>query len=172
MHQQIKLKTLQAIIASVVCFGASNVLALSGGFGSTTSGGSSSGSTVSGCVSIGGATAGSSLSGGFINTSGTGGESCSGQDSDGDHMKDTWEMTYGLNKYNATDAYGDADSDGSSNVREAYMGTKPSGPGSTDTDGDGVNDSDDAAPDNPAITTLTVDGTYKGKEVKNTDSSN
>lgn len=160
-------KTTQILLVSqLALFGAMDTLALSGGFGSTTSGGSSSsGSGVSSCTSIGGATAGSSLSGGFVNVSGSGGESCAGEDSDGDRMGNTWEQTYGLNKNNATDSYGDADGDGSTNQREAYMGTKASGTGSLDTDGDGVNDSDDPAPDNASITIRTVDGTYKGDKV-------
>jgi len=184
MRQQIKLKTLQAIIASVFCFSASSVFATSYsvGYGSTTSGGSSSGSSVSGCVSIGDSTSGGSYGVGYASYSGAGASDCAGQDSDGDHMKDTWETTYSLNKYLATDAYGDVDGDGSSNQREAAMGSKPSGAGTacpgfsttttTDADCDGVTDGDDPAPTNPAITTLTVNGTYKGEELGRTDTSN
>jgi len=47
-------------------------------------------------------------------------------DSDGDGLKDSWEITYGLDPYNPTDAALDKDGDGFSNFEEYYNGTNPS----------------------------------------------
>ena len=46
-------------------------------------------------------------------------------DSDGDGMTDTFELAYGLNRFDATDANQDADDDGRTNLHEAVAGTDP-----------------------------------------------
>jgi hypothetical protein len=46
-------------------------------------------------------------------------------DSDGDGMPDDWEMTYGFNKNNGSDASQDADGDGMTNLQEYLAGTHP-----------------------------------------------
>jgi len=52
-------------------------------------------------------------------------------DTDGDGMKDAWEEKYGLGKLDPTDASGDLDADGFSNLEE-YLGTSdPSDPKET-----------------------------------------
>lgn len=168
--QQISQLTAVLIFMTV----SSQAFSFGAGFGSTNSGGSSTANSVAGCSSIGGATSGGSFGAGFTNISGTGGESCVGEDSDADRMSNTWELTNSLNKNLATDAYGDADSDGASNQREAAMGSLPKGTGTacpgfstttvTDFDCDGVTDGDDPDPDNASVTTLTVNGNYKGKK--------
>ncbi|MHA1247645.1 MAG: SBBP repeat-containing protein [Candidatus Thorarchaeota archaeon] len=57
-------------------------------------------------------------------------------DTDGDHMLDGWEVTYGLNPL-ADDAAGDLDGDGLSNVVEFQVGSNPT---IADTDTDGLSD--------------------------------
>lgn len=58
-------------------------------------------------------------------------------DSDDDGLSDQWEITYGLNPYDPSDAAVDPDGDGLSNLEECRHGTAPS---SWDTDGDGMSD--------------------------------
>ena len=59
------------------------------------------------------------------------------RDQDADGMDDQWETRYGLSSTNASDASGDLDSDGLSNLREYQIGSDPT---KTDTDGDGMPD--------------------------------
>ena len=47
------------------------------------------------------------------------------QDTDGDSMPDSWEIQYGLNPANPTDATLDSDLDGASNASEYAAGTDP-----------------------------------------------
>ena len=54
-------------------------------------------------------------------------------DADADTMPDAWEIQYGLNPDDPSDASGDADADGLSNLVECQCGTSPV---SNDTDGD------------------------------------
>ena len=58
---------------------------------------------------------------------------------DGDHdgMPTWWELFYGLNPLDASDAAGDKDGDGVSNLLEYQRGTDPT---KKDTDGDGLSD--------------------------------
>lgn len=58
-------------------------------------------------------------------------------DSDRDTMPDFWETQYGLNPFDASDAYQDKDGDGVLNLFEYRLGTRPDLP---DTDGDGLTD--------------------------------
>ena len=46
-------------------------------------------------------------------------------DDDNDGMPDAWELQYGLNPFNANDAWDDNDQDGYSNIIEYIMGTNP-----------------------------------------------
>ncbi|MBC8206880.1 MAG: right-handed parallel beta-helix repeat-containing protein [Kiritimatiellales bacterium] len=61
-------------------------------------------------------------------------------DSDGDTMPDGWEVDASLSPTNATDAVGDADTDGLNNVGEYQQGTDPQNP---DSDNDGLSDGDE-----------------------------
>jgi hypothetical protein len=47
------------------------------------------------------------------------------KDSDGDGMPDDWERRYGLNPHDASDANGDKDGDGYTNLEEYLNGTDP-----------------------------------------------
>ena len=64
-------------------------------------------------------------------------------DTDGDAMSDGWEVLYGLNPLDSSDADMDSDGDGLSNMDEFGLGTDPI---LTDTDGDGVDDGFDGYP--------------------------
>lgn len=59
------------------------------------------------------------------------------RDKDGDGMEDIWEERYNLDPSNASDANGDLDNDGLSNLEEFKRNTDPT---SKDTDGDGWTD--------------------------------
>ncbi|MCF2907860.1 M4 family metallopeptidase [Pseudoalteromonas sp. DL2-H2.2] len=74
-------------------------------------------------------------------------------DSDQDGMTDVWETYHGFDIYDASDAQRDEDGDGLSNLQELELGTNPL---SRDTDGDGVPDSEDAAPFDPATGDFTA----------------
>ncbi|MBM3393424.1 MAG: hypothetical protein FJY37_02030 [Betaproteobacteria bacterium] len=58
-------------------------------------------------------------------------------DSDRDGMPDFWEVQYGLNPFDASDAFLDKDGDGVLNLFEYRLGLRPDLP---DTDGDGLSD--------------------------------
>ena len=49
-------------------------------------------------------------------------------DTDNDGMTDSWEVFYGLNPIDPTDASLDSDSDGLSNLREYLWGSDPRNP--------------------------------------------
>ena len=59
------------------------------------------------------------------------------KDTDGDGIPDGWEVINGLNPTDNTDAAGDADSDGLTNLQEYQLGTDPQNP---DSDSDGIPD--------------------------------
>jgi hypothetical protein len=67
-------------------------------------------------------------------------------DDDNDGIPDAWENEHGLNPNNADDAGLDADGDGLSNLEEYLRNTLPLNP---DTDGDEVEDGEDAFPLDP-----------------------
>ncbi|TRY32338.1 S8 family serine peptidase [Aliiglaciecola sp. M165] len=64
-------------------------------------------------------------------------------DWDQDGMTDSFEDQYGLNKYDAYDAFNDEDDDGLNNLAEYLHGSHPF---MADSDDDGVEDSEDIAP--------------------------
>jgi hypothetical protein len=81
-----------------------------------------------------------------------------GVDDDHDGMPNAWEWENGLAFNNASDAAGDRDSDGLTNLQEYTAGTDPNNP---DTDGDRLADNIDGSPTtvtavNPTATTLVV----------------
>jgi uncharacterized protein YegL/DNA-binding MarR family transcriptional regulator len=49
-------------------------------------------------------------------------------DSDNDGIPDDWELAYGMDPYDPSDASGDYDGDGYSNSQEHYLGTDPTKP--------------------------------------------
>jgi hypothetical protein len=61
-------------------------------------------------------------------------------DSDGDALPDEWEIRYGLDPLNSTDAAGHLDDDDLSNLQEYEFGSNPT---LGDTDNDGASDSDE-----------------------------
>jgi hypothetical protein len=67
-------------------------------------------------------------------------------DTDGDGLNDTCEMTYWGNLTATNNATADEDGDGLTNAEECALGTNPR---IADTDGDGVNDKDDPFPLDP-----------------------
>ncbi len=64
---------------------------------------------------------------GFTNTDGDGQADCVDADDDNDGMPDTYEVSYGFNPLDASDAGKDADQDGLSNLKEYLLGTDPVG---------------------------------------------
>lgn len=64
-----------------------------------------------------------------------------GADSDGDGIPDDWEISHGLNPQDPSDAVLDIDHDGLTNLEEYRLGTDIR---NVDTDGDGINDGDEA----------------------------
>jgi len=67
-------------------------------------------------------------------------------DTDGDGMPDEWEMAYGLNPVDSSDAHQDSDGDGLDNLSEFLLSTDPTNP---DTDSDGLLDPYDTDPLDP-----------------------
>lgn len=63
-------------------------------------------------------------------------------DSDGDGMRDRWEVVYDLNPTDPLDALTDADADGLDNLTESRLSLVPM---TDDTDGDGILDGDEDA---------------------------
>ncbi|MDM8535267.1 Ig-like domain-containing protein [Desulfobacterales bacterium HSG17] len=61
---------------------------------------------------------------------------------DNDGIPGAWEDQHGLDKYSSSDADGDPDNDGLSNLEEYKNGTDPNNP---DTDGDGFSDADEVS---------------------------
>ncbi len=70
------------------------------------------------------------------------------QDTDGDGMTDVFEIYYGLNRKNPSDAGIDSDGDTLTNLQEYQLGTNPLNP---DTDGDGRGDASDTCPLSPPV---------------------
>ncbi|MFP6872716.1 MAG: hypothetical protein VCA55_04330, partial [Verrucomicrobiales bacterium] len=83
-------------------------------------------------------------------------------DSDGDGIRDNWEIAY-FNNLSATDGSGDADNDGASDYDEYENGTNPV---EEDTDGDGLKDGAETN------TGIFIDAEDTGTDPLNTDSDN
>jgi PKD repeat protein len=77
-----------------------------------------------------------------------------GNDADGDGLPNDWEITYGLDPFDPSDAALDSDKDTLTNLEEYLLGTDPM---KFDTDGDGVIDSTDAFPTDAAAS-IDADG--------------
>lgn len=181
MRNKIKLLALQTFVISTFCFTAETGHALVVKGVVVESGGTSSSSSGTSSSCIGGPVSGKYSSGSYSGSSGCTTE-VPGTDSDGDTMSDTWETTYALNKYDATDRYADPDADNCTNACEKGKDTIPKGSGtacpgfstttSNDWDCDGITDMDDPSPKNASVTTLTVNGTYKGGKLQSTNIAN
>ncbi len=63
-------------------------------------------------------------------------------DDDNDGMPDSWEIKYGFNPYNSSDAEDDPDIDDLTNAEEYSLGTNPK---DADSDRDGMSDGDEVA---------------------------
>ncbi len=61
-------------------------------------------------------------------------------DTDADGLKDGWEVSHAFNPHDSSDAAGDKDGDGLTNLQEYQWGANPANP---DTDGDGAMDGDE-----------------------------
>jgi PKD repeat protein len=69
-----------------------------------------------------------------------------GEDSDGDGLPDAWELKYGLNPNDSSDAGLDFDNDSLTNLEEYIKNTDPT---NYDSDGDGYSDKVDQFPNDP-----------------------
>ena len=83
----------------------------------------------------------------------------SSHDSDGDSIPDWWEIYYGLNRLDNSDASLDLDGDGLSSLQEFLADTNPN---NSDSDGDGVEDGLDFAPLDPNVQDADSDGDGMG----------
>lgn len=75
-------------------------------------------------------------------------------DSDNDGMADHWELSFGLNPEDSTDADGDLDGDGLSNLLEYQHDSSPI---KIDSDGDGLSDSDEVNQYHTSVTKVDSD---------------
>lgn len=84
-------------------------------------------------------------------------------DADGDGLPKWWEEDYGFNDALATDATGNPDADGLTNLQEFAVGTNPR---SADTDADGLTDGDEISRGtNPLLADTDSDTLLDGEEV-------
>lgn len=90
-----------------------------------------------------------------------------GFDVDADGLADWWELAYGLDPDDASDALADADGDGLTGVDEYALATNPSLP---DTDGDGLTDGDELSVyfSDPLLIDTDRDGLTDDQEVLQT----
>ncbi len=85
-------------------------------------------------------------------------------DSDGDGIPDDYEIANGMNPHDPSDAAGDIDGDGISNLEEYKAGTNPR---LKDTDGDGIPDAQEIAMGtNPKLADSDGDGLTDAEELK------